>query len=64
MDEGGRYLPSAFMTQDLAETLSQVRGRVTSTPLYFYALCFLFFIFLGLHLQHIEVPRLGVQSEL
>ena len=25
---------------------------------------FLFFLFLGLHLQHMEVPRLGVQSEL
>ena len=25
---------------------------------------FLFFIFIGLHLQHMEVPRLGVESEL
>ena len=24
----------------------------------------LFFVFLGLHLQHMEVPRLGVESEL
>ena len=26
--------------------------------------CFLFFVFLGPHWQHVEVPRLGVQSEL
>ena len=25
---------------------------------------FFFFVFLGLHLQHVEVPRLGVQLEL
>ena len=25
---------------------------------------FFFFVFLGLHLQHMEVPRLGVKSEL
>ena len=25
---------------------------------------FLSFVFLGLHLQHMEVPRLGVKSEL
>ena len=23
-----------------------------------------FFLFLGLHLQHMEIPRLGVESEL
>ena len=26
--------------------------------------CFLFFCFLGLHLQHLEVPGLGVESKL
>ena len=26
--------------------------------------CFCLFVLLGLHLQHMEVPRLGVQSEL
>ena len=25
--------------------------------------CFVFFSFLGLHRQHMEVPRLGVESE-
>ena len=25
---------------------------------------FFFFVFLGLHLRHMEVPRLGVKSEL
>ena len=33
---------------------------VDSTVLYFFQ----FLIFLGLHLQHMEVPRLGVESEL
>ena len=28
------------------------------------ALCFSFFFFLGPHLQHMEVPRLGVESQL
>ena len=28
------------------------------------ALIFAFVVFLGLHLRHIEVPRLGVKSEL
>ena len=27
-------------------------------------LLFIYFVFLGLHLWHMEVPRLGVQSEL
>ena len=26
--------------------------------------CFFFFLFLGLHLWHVEVPRLGGESEL
>ena len=29
-----------------------------------YRECFSFFLFLGPHLQHMEVPRLGVESEL
>ena len=29
---------------------------------YFYL--FIYFVFLGLHLRHMEVPRLGVESEL
>ena len=36
-------------------------------PLHLNIMLFIFFIFwsfLGLHLQHLEVPRLGVQSEL
>ena len=32
--------------------------------LLFFLLSFLFFGFLGLHLRHMEVPRLGVQLEL
>ena len=30
----------------------------------FVLFCLLFFVFLGLHLLYMEVPRLGVQSEL
>ena len=30
----------------------------------FFLFFFFFFIFLGLHSRHMEVPRLGVQSEL
>ena len=30
----------------------------------FFGFCCLFFCFLGLHLWHMEVPRLGVESEL
>ena len=30
----------------------------------FFVLCYLFFVFLGLHPWHTEVPRLGVESEL
>ena len=32
--------------------------------LFFFFFVFLFFCFLGLHWRHMEVPRLGVQSEL
>ena len=35
--------------------------RLTVLAILFY---FVYFIFLGLHLQHTEVPRLGVESEL
>ena len=30
----------------------------------FFVFCGFFFVFLGLHLQHMEVPRLGVELEL
>ena len=33
-------------------------------PLVFFIFIFLFFVFLGLHPQHMEIPRLGVQSDL
>ena len=32
--------------------------------LFFSFLFFFFFLFLGYHQQHVEVPRLGIQSEL
>ena len=30
----------------------------------FYRLILFYYLFLGLHLQHMEVPRLGLESEL
>ena len=32
--------------------------------IYLFVYLFIYFVFLGLHLWHIEVPRLGVESEL
>ena len=32
--------------------------------LFFNFVCVCVFVFLGRHLQHMEIPRLGVQSEL
>ena len=52
---------------------SQGTGPLASSPgspwvflLFFSFFLFIFglFVFLGLHPQHMEVPRLGVQSEL
>ena len=54
--------------QGLVLPVSKRKGRATSVYLFsFFLLLFFFFlsfIFLGLHLRHMEVPRLGVQSEL
>ena len=36
----------------------------SSLLLYYYYYYYIFFVFLGPHLRHMEVPRLGVQSEL
>ena len=36
----------------------------TKFVLFFVLFCSLVFVFLGLHLWHMEVPRIGVQSEL
>ena len=33
-------------------------------PVFLFFFSFYFFVFLGLHMQHTEVPRLGVKSEL
>ena len=35
-----------------------------TSPLFFYFIYSFILSFLGLHLQHMEVPRLGVKSEL
>ena len=31
---------------------------------YWFFVCFFFFVFLGPHLRYMEVPRLGVESEI
>ena len=48
-------------------SLSNMFARVTILGhmyLYFIPFFFVFFVFLGLHPWHMEVPRLGVESEL
>ena len=39
-------------------------GQRVWTQVFYFCFCFRFFAFLGLHKQHVEVPRLGVKSEL
>jgi len=43
-----------------------ISGDVISFLIFFlfFFFLFFFFVFLGLHLWHMEVPRLGVNSEL
>ena len=43
--------------ENISQTLVEVQSRMKLVPLFF-------FFFLGLHPQHMEVPRLGVESEL
>ena len=46
--------------------LSQIVHYITNQFFLFFSGVFFFwsFVFLGLHLKHMEVPRLGVKSEL
>ena len=51
-----------FVSDTLISHLSPLLSLLTTKKLIFFI--FLFFCFLGLHPQHMEVPRLGVESEL
>ena len=48
--------------------MGKLGSGLTGNSLISFCFCFflffLFFVFLGRHPQHMEVPRLGVQSEL
>ena len=44
--------------------LKLTQHEVTYTPIKFIFYLIYFFVFLELHLWHVEVPRLGVESEL
>ena len=50
-----------FQEMLVAEGVHGVRNTDFHKPFFFF---FFFFCFLGLHLQHIEVPRLGAELEL
>ena len=42
----------------------KLKKRIQGVNFFFFFFFFFFLSFLGLHLQHMEVPRLGVSSEL
>ena len=50
----------------LSGALSDIKGleEGTNSPFFFSFLFFFFFGFLGPHPRHMEVPKLGVESEL
>ena len=50
------------MEQKLAKDSPQTKSG--PLPVCINKVCGVFFVFLGPHLWHMEVPRLGVQSEL
>ena len=54
--------PGTSILQHLPAPAPEARGRVCTMFLSVHSASF--FFFLGLHLQHIEVPRLGDKSEL
>ena len=52
---------NSFLAHDLCSTLS-VQFNLPLGGLFFFF--FFFLVYLGPHLQHMEVPKLGVESEL
>ena len=55
---------SGFLISDRGAGKSQERVLPISDLESSVLFCFDFFVFLGLHLRHKEVPRLGVELEL
>ena len=55
---GSNVLTMYFLTS------SAVQKYLLSQCFLFYFILFYFIVFFGLHTRHMEVPRLGVQSEL
>ena len=48
----------------LKDSFSALKEEVREEPRYIGVFWFFLFVCLGLHLRHIEVPRLGVKLEL
>ena len=63
---GLRTVPSRLRREPLV--VASLQRWASLAPLgflfSFLSLSFLFFVFLGLHPWHMEVPRLGVETEL
>ena len=55
----GKTSFSSFCRKGVSRSLALSNQNLELSLLFFF-----FFAFLGLHLQHMEVPRLGVESEL
>ena len=57
-------VPGSHSCDLLAESLTHC--TTSGTPVLFFVFCFFvcLFVFKGLHLQHMEIPRLGFESEL
>ena len=52
------------MCRDFWEQIAETLGSLHHPNHFSFFLYLFFFFFLGLHLQHMRVPRLGVESEL
>ena len=63
IDFPGRKEPT-WQDHDLGHGASRNYGTIKCFLLVYLFWFFFFLVFLGLHLQHMEVPRLGVKSEL
>ena len=57
----GHKCKGPFLVLALSQSCPSLR---TQFPLLSFCFLFFFLVFLGLHLQYMEVPRLGVESEL
>ena len=56
---------ATLLNQPVHQSVSgDVNHRLVTSQAIFFLFLFIIFFFLWLHLQHMEVPRLGVESEL